>query len=127
MNELKNAMAEVRQNLIDFEQKLVRTSSLTGHEEDAARLVLAEMQKLSFDEAKIDSYCNVMGRMGNGPKQILFDAHLDTVDALDADEWEHGPLSGDIVDGAIWGRGSVDTKSSAVAMVYAAYLMKKLG
>ena len=55
MNELKNAMAEVRQNLIDFEQKLVRTSSLTGHEEDAARLVLAEMQKLSFDEAKIDS------------------------------------------------------------------------
>ena len=63
MNELKNAMAEVRQNLIDFEQKLVRTSSLTGHEEDAARLVLAEMQKLSFDEAKIDSYGNVMGRM----------------------------------------------------------------
>lgn len=47
MNELKNAMAEVRQNLIDFEQKLVRTSSLTGHEEDAARLVLAEMQKLT--------------------------------------------------------------------------------
>lgn len=68
-----------------------------------------------------------MGRMGNGPKQILFDAHLDTVDALDAAEWEHGPFSGDIVDGAIWGRGSVDTKSSAVAMVYAAYLTKKLG
>ena len=72
MNELKNAMAEVRQNLIDFEQKLVRTSSLTGHEEDAARLVLAEMQKLNFDEAKIDSYGNVMGRMGNGPKQIIW-------------------------------------------------------
>lgn len=126
MNDLKNAIAEVRQDLIDFEQKLVRISSLTGHEEEASRLVLAEMQKLGFDDAKIDSYGNVMGRMGNGPKKILFDAHLDTVDALDANEWEHGPFSGDIVDGAIWGRGSVDTKSSAVAMVYAAYLMKKL-
>ena len=127
MNELKSAMEEVRQELIDFEQKLIRIPSRTCHEEDAARLVLAEMQKLGYDEAKIDSYGNVMGRMGDGPKKILFDAHLDVVDALDADEWEHGPFSGDIVDGEIWGRGTVDTKSSVVAMVYGAFLMKKLG
>lgn len=79
MSDLKSTMNEVRQDMIDFEQKLIRIPSLTGHEEEACRLVLAKMQELGFEDAKIDSYGNVMGRMGNGPKQILFDAHLDVV------------------------------------------------
>ena len=58
--------------------------------------------------------------------RILFDAHIDVVTAEDAADWEHGPFSGDVVDGVVWGRGTVDTKSSAVAMIYAGYLMKKL-
>lgn len=127
MSRLAEEMDKVRQELIDFEQRVIQTPSVTGNEEAVARLVLAEMQRLGYDEAHIDSYGNVMGRMGDGPCQILFDAHLDVVDAADAAEWEHGPFSGDIVDGEIWGRGSVDTKSAAVAMVYSGYLLKQLG
>lgn len=127
MDELQIAIGEIRQDLIRFEQKLIRIPSTTGHEEEASRLVLEEMERLGYDDAKIDRFGNVMGRMGDGPKQILFDAHLDVVGALDAECWQHSPFSGDIVDGVIWGRGSVDTKSSAVGMIYAGYLMKKLG
>lgn len=127
MKNVKNEMAAIQDELIRFDQKLVQQKTETCHEEPAAKLVLAEMQKLGYDEARIDAYGNVLGRMGSGPVKVLFDAHLHTVSAEDADKWEYGPYSGDIVDGCLWGRGSVDTKSSAAAMVYAGYLLKRAG
>ena len=41
---------------------------------------------------------------------ILLMSHQDVVAA--EGEWPHGPFSGDIADGAVWGRGTVDTKGS---------------
>ena len=41
---------------------------------------------------------------------ILFMSHQDVVEATG--KWEHEPFSGDIADGNIWGRGTVDTKGS---------------
>jgi len=34
-------------------------------------------------------------------------------------EWEHGPFSGDIADGKVWGRGASDTKCSVMAFFQA--------
>lgn len=36
-------------------------------------------------------------------------SHIDVVTA-EAERWEHGPLSGEIVDGNVWGRGALDMK-----------------
>ncbi|HJA26261.1 MAG TPA: M20/M25/M40 family metallo-hydrolase [Candidatus Fournierella merdigallinarum] len=50
---------------------------------------------------------------GTAPGQkppILLMSHQDVVPA--EGEWPHGPFSGDIADGAVWGRGTVDTKGS---------------
>lgn len=85
------------------------------------------MQELDYDEVLIDSYGNVLGAVGDGTTEILFDAHLDIVSAGDSDEWKHEPFSGNIEDNEIWGRGTVDTKSSVVAMMYAGCLLKRLG
>lgn len=41
---------------------------------------------------------------------ILLMSHTDVVEA--AEDWKHPPFSGDIVDGVVWGRGTVDTKGS---------------
>lgn len=41
---------------------------------------------------------------------ILLMSHQDVVAA--EGEWPHEPFSGDIADGAVWGRGTVDTKGS---------------
>lgn len=45
-------------------------------------------------------------------------SHQDVVSAEGT--WEHEPFSGDIADGKVWGRGTVDTKASVMAFLEAA-------
>lgn len=40
---------------------------------------------------------------------LVVHGHLDVVPANAAD-WKHGPFSGDVIDGCVWGRGAVDMK-----------------
>lgn len=42
---------------------------------------------------------------------LLLMAHQDVVPAGDASKWTHGPFSGDIDEGCLWGRGTTDCKS----------------
>lgn len=49
---------------------------------------------------------------------ILLMSHMDVVDA--AGEWTYPPFSGEIHDGRLWGRGTLDTKGSLFAMLQAA-------
>jgi putative selenium metabolism hydrolase len=58
---------------------------------------------------------------------IQFDSHMDTVQVHDPEDWDHGPFSGEIADGFLWGRGSVDMKSALCASVYAAALARDRG
>ena len=53
---------------------------------------------------------------GNG-KPILFMSHQDVVEANG--QWVHDPFGGEIVDGALWGRGTVDTKGSLFCFLQA--------
>jgi putative selenium metabolism hydrolase len=116
-----------RAQLLAFAQGLVRLKSLPGQEGNAVRFVRDWMMALGFDEVRIDAMGNVVGRMGDGPRSVLFDAHLDTVDVHDADEWQVPPFSGDIVDGRLHGRGSVDMKGAMAAAVYAAVCAREQG
>jgi putative selenium metabolism hydrolase len=115
------------EDLIAFTQGLVRIQSFSGEEGEAARNIAAKMETLGYDEVSIDTYGNVIGRVGGGEKVILFDSHIDTVQVNDADQWEQPPFSGTIKDGYLWGRGSVDMKSGAAASVYAAAAAKANG
>jgi acetylornithine deacetylase/succinyl-diaminopimelate desuccinylase-like protein len=50
---------------------------------------------------------------------LCYLGHVDTVLA-DASEWTRDPWSGEIADGCVWGRGSLDMKSQVAAEVVAA-------
>ena len=52
---------------------------------------------------------------------------MDTVKVNDEEYWQVPPFSGDIVDGAIWGRGSVDMKSALCSSIYAAAAARDMG
>ena len=56
------------------------------------------------------------GRDSSSPVMLM--AHQDVVDA--GDGWSHAPFSGEVADGRVWGRGSLDTKCSLYAIFQAA-------
>ncbi len=114
-------------DLLAFVQAAIQTRSYSDEEGDFAALIKTEMEKLGYDEAFIDSTGNVVGIIGNGPVKIHFDSHMDTVKVNDPDEWQLPPFSGEIADGYIWGRGSVDMKSALCASVYAAAEAREVG
>ena len=53
-------------------------------------------------------------------------SHVDTVLADPAD-WRHDPWSGEVHDGAVWGRGAIDMKSQTAAEVVAAAHLARAG
>jgi putative selenium metabolism hydrolase len=50
---------------------------------------------------------------------------MDVVPIDDAEAWQHGPFSGDVADGKVWGRGTTDVKGSLAALVVAVGLLDR--
>lgn len=127
MNKLDLITLEEKKELIAFTQSLVRIKSVSGQEEEIVKFIEKKMNALGYDEVIIDPMGNVVGRIGNGEKVIMFDSHIDTVEVKDEEKWDVPPFSGTIVDGCLYGRGSVDMKSGAAASIYAGAIAKNLG
>lgn len=126
-SKIESVITEISEDVVSFLQKVVRIRSMTCKEQEMAEVVRDKMLELGYDEVVIDDGGNVMGRMGSGARQLLFDAHMDTVAVIDEDKWDHDPFGGDIVDGLLYGRGSAATKGPLVASVYGAYIAKRVG
>lgn len=75
--------------------------------------LFAEAETEDFDGSLLIRW---KGKSGKEP--ILLMSHHDVVEA--PGEWTHPPFSGDIADGKLWGRGTLDTKGSLWAMLRAA-------
>ena len=127
MNKLEIVGKDIRKDLQLFAQELVRIKSTSGNEETIIRFIASKMKALGYDEVVIDGFGNVVGRVGSGEKAVMFDSHVDTVEVKDAELWKVPPFSGEIIDGWLWGRGSVDMKSGAAASIYAAAVAKSQG
>lgn len=109
---------------VDFLQRLIRTPGLPGKEEETAELVRAEMEALGYAEVRVDEMGNVVGRVGGsqggsgGAPMVMFNTHLDHVDAGDESGWPRPPFGGEIDGGRVWGRGAVDIKGPLAAQVH---------
>jgi len=106
---------------LELAQALVRIHSPSEHEAEVMNLMVSAFEALGFDEAYLDDAGNAFGvfRRGDGPV-VMLNGHLDTVPLGDEVQWAHGPLSGKVIDGHMWGRGSVDMKSALACMAFAA-------
>jgi len=114
---------------VDFLQRLIRTRSMPGKEGDIAALVVSEMERLGYDEVWVDEAGNVVGFVrgeGDAPS-VMFNTHLDHVDAGDPDDWPHHPFAGEIDEGCVWGRGAVDIKGPLAAQVHGVAALLALG
>jgi putative selenium metabolism hydrolase len=107
--------------------KLVKIKSLSTQERDVQLELKRQMEEAGFDEVKIDGLGNVIGRIGNGKKVLAIDGHMDTVDMGNMDNWSFNPLGGEIKDGYVHGRGTVDQEGGPAAFVTSGRILKELG
>jgi succinyl-diaminopimelate desuccinylase len=106
---------------LELAQALIRVSSPSCKESAAMKLMLEVFKELAFDDCYLDKAGNAVGifKRGDG-LHVMLNGHLDTVALGDERAWQEPPLSGNIVKGQLWGRGSVDMKSSVACMAFAA-------
>jgi putative selenium metabolism hydrolase len=83
-----------------------------------------EMEKVGFDEVKIDPMGNIIGRIGKGKHIIAMDAHIDTVGIGEIKNWKYDPYLGYEDDKIIIGRGASDQEGGMASMVYAGKIIK---
>ena len=131
MDRIRAALVE--RELVDFAQRLIRTPSLSMEEEAVSRVVRSEMERLGYDEVRVDEMHNVVGVIrgkGDGPT-LLFNGHIDHAGVGDMPE----PFSGKEIDGTLfghdgpvlYGRGAVDMKGAVAAMVHAGGMIRRMG
>jgi len=125
--EINQAAAALAPRQQQFLADLIGIRSYTGQEGPAVERTLRELRAIGCDEVWRDTAGNALGRLGHGPRLILYDAHLDTNEVADEREWPHPPLTPTVAGGAMWGLGASDCKGGVAAIVYGAAILKKLG
>jgi putative selenium metabolism hydrolase len=116
-----------KNDIIQFMRDICAIPSLEGQLKDVGERIQAEMRKLGFDEIRFDKMGNTIGRIGNGPKVIVFDSHIDTVGIGDLNEWEWDPFVGKVENGIFYARGACDEKGSTPGMIYGLAIARDLG
>ncbi len=127
VKELKARVSAAQEDIIRFMRDICAIPSMEGQIKDVGERIQAEMRKLGYDEVRFDKMGNTLGRIGNGPKVIVYDSHIDTVGVGDPAEWEWDPFTGKVENGILYARGACDEKNSTPGMVYGLALARDLG
>jgi len=78
-----------------------------------------KVERVTFSEPGHDDVENFYARIGTAAPHLTFAGHTDVVPPGDESRWTHGPFSGDIADGVLYGRGAVDMKGGIACSVAA--------
>jgi putative selenium metabolism hydrolase len=114
-------------DIVGFLRDLIAIPAESCQEGPVIQRIKQEMEKVAFDEVRIDPMGNILGRIGSGSKVIMLDSHTDTVGVGDPKEWAWDPYKGKVEDGFVWGRGTCDQRAGMASMVYAGKMIKELG
>ena len=107
-------------------QALIRCPSVTP-EEGGALSFLADrlaragfsVERPVFSEADTPDIENLYARIGTAGPVLVLAGHTDVVPPGEGATWTHGPFSGDVADGFLYGRGAVDMKGGIACMLAA--------
>jgi acetylornithine deacetylase len=148
-----NAVDEMRDEIIQLERSLVRFDSVNqppwGREGPCQAFIAERMQQLGL---QVDTFTpdevrgikqdpaylhgrdyterpNVVGTLPGkgGGRSLHLAAHADVVPIEKPEAWTVGPFSAEILEGKIYGRGSVDDKDGLTGMLAATEAIQKAG
>ncbi len=125
--EIKKRVAEKREDILQFMRDICAIPSMDSLIGPVGERIQAEMRRLGYDEVRFDKMGNTLGRIGNGPKVIVFDSHIDTVGIGDREQWKWDPFIGKEENGFFYARGACDEKGSTPGMVYGLAIARDLG
>ena len=132
VKDIDKIVEDNREEAISFLQECIMTPSVTGEELAMGEVIKNWILKSGFEPEwyeKEKNRPNVVTRWkGSKPgKQFIFNGHMDVFPPVAGNPGLYGPWSGKIVDGYIYGRGSVDMKSGLCAALMAMKYLKQLG
>ncbi|MGY3620398.1 succinyl-diaminopimelate desuccinylase [Bradyrhizobium sp. USDA 10063] len=111
---------------ISITRDLVRCPSVTpadagalGVLENILKAAGFEVHRVTFSEPGTADVDNLYARIGDQAPHITFAGHTDVVPPGDESAWTHGPFSGEVKDGFLYGRGAVDMKGGIACSVAA--------
>ena len=119
----------LQRETLELLKKLVACPSLSGQEQGVADILKGYLRENGFTAPENDRYGDlVAGVAGSRPGiRLLFDGHMDTVPAKNAEDWTTPPFEPVIREGKLFGRGTSDMKGAVAAFAVAAaqYLREK--
>ena len=92
IQKLQEKIQSQSEAIVRFMREICAIPSMDSNIEAVGKRIAREMQTLHFDEVRFDKMGNIMGRIGNGSKVIVFDSHIDTVGIGDPHEWQWDPF-----------------------------------
>jgi len=126
----ERAVEHLRQMLRFETTSYVDTSRIRYEEFDRMQAFLREAYPCVFSRGEVEriGYSLLVRIPGADPalRPALFMAHQDVVPVVPGTEknWTHGPFSGDLADGMVWGRGAMDIKEMLTGILESAeYLL----
>jgi putative selenium metabolism hydrolase len=127
VEKIKHELAQHHDDIIGFLRDIIRIPSFDSQIGPVGDAIGERMRALGFDEVRRDAMGNILGRVGHGPRVMVYDSHIDTVGIADRSQWQWNPFEGKVEDGIIYGLGAGDEKCSTPPMIYALAVLKRLG
>lgn len=131
---IEDKINELSSDIIKSTQKLLQIKSVKDKAEknmpfgkginDCLETTLNIAEKLGLKTKNLDGYAGY-AEIGEGNELIGILCHLDVVP--EGRGWTYPPYGGEIHDGKIYGRGAIDNKGPAVAVLYALKCLKDSG
>ena len=121
-----------REDFVQFFRKLVMTKSFTKQEQEVAQLLAEGLKERGMKDVRImgpepdrPNVVAVYEGIEDGPT-CTFNGHLDVLPPQEENLWPHKPFAGDIEDGKLYGRGTVDMKSGTFSSFFAGLVLERL-
>ncbi|NLE76680.1 MAG: YgeY family selenium metabolism-linked hydrolase [Chloroflexi bacterium] len=127
VQKLQQSVYRYRERIVQFMREICAIPSMHSMIGPVGERIQTEMRWLGYDEVRYDKMGNTLGRIGHGPRVLVYDSHIDTVGVGDPNAWAWDPFEGKVEDGVFYARGAGDEKGSTPGMVYGLSLARDLG
>ncbi|MBR0127474.1 MAG: dipeptidase PepV [Firmicutes bacterium] len=135
LDQVNNKIEENKTEMISSLSKLISMPSVAADEtgaqpfgagvQEAFKWMLETAENDGFATYNADNFGGHIDFPGKGPGIVGIIGHLDVVP--EGDNWDFDPYGGEVIDGFVCGRGTMDDKGPVIASYYAMKALQQCG